>query len=135
MADGITDWVSDQLHDILGLSDRYTAEYFVGLARKAPSHESFVKQLQKTGAVTVNEAIHKFSLELWDRVPHQKMIEKPARVKEREALMQREKNKRYQMIMDDSDEEETSSKRKRRPSSSSSSNSRRGTYINDGTGI
>lgn len=125
MADGIVDWVSDELHDILGLSDRYTAEYFVGLAKKASSHDALVKQLQNTGAVTVNEAIHQFSRELWEKLPHQKATEKPARAKEREALIQREKNKRYQMIMDDSDDE-VPNKRKRRPSSSSSSTGRRG---------
>ena len=119
MADSIVDWVSDELHDILGLSDRYTAEYLVGLARKAPSTGTFLKQLEKTGAISINEAVTEFSQKLWQRVPHQTAIEKPARAREREAILQREKNKKYQLIMEGSDDEDEV-KHKRRHSSSSS---------------
>ena len=45
---------SDQLYELLELSYRYTAEYFVGLARKATSPESYLQQLKKnkkTGAI------------------------------------------------------------------------------------
>ena len=90
MADSIIDWVSDELHDILGLSDRYTAEYLVGLARKAPSTDTFIKQLEKTGAISVNEAVTEFSHKLWQRVPHQNATEKPARARERSYTTKRE---------------------------------------------
>ncbi len=63
------------------LSDRYTAEYLVGLARKAPSMDTFIKQLEKIGAISVNEAVTEV-----------KFLEP-----EREAILQREKNKKYQM--------------------------------------
>ena len=114
----IVDWVSDELHDILGLSDRYIAEYLVGLARKASSTQNLITKLENTGAITVNEEVRQFSHQLWDKVPHQAVSEKPARAKEREAKLQREQNKKYQLIMEDSDEDE--SKHKRRKSSTSS---------------
>ena len=117
-ADSVIDWVSDELHDILGLSDRYTAEYFVGLAKKASSSESFIKQLQSTGAVTVNEAVSQFADKLWSRVPHKTVSEKPARAREREAILQREKNKRYQLVLDGSDEEDEQRKKRRNSSTS-----------------
>ena len=54
------DWVSDELHDILGLSDRYIAEYLVGLARKASSTQNLITKLENTGAITVNEEVRQF---------------------------------------------------------------------------
>ena len=111
MSEDIVEWVSDELHDLLGLSDRYTAEYLIGLAKKASSSTSFLKQLQDTGAITINNDVNSFATQLWDRVPHRTAVEKPARVKEREAILQRQKNKRYQLLMD-SDEEDTIKKRR-----------------------
>ena len=119
MAGTIEDWVGDELHDILGLSDSYIAEYFVGLAKKSSSVDGFVKQLENTGAITVTEEVREFSHKLWAKVPHEKVQEKPARAREREAKSQREKNKRYQLIMEESDEDEDL-KHKRRKSSTSS---------------
>ena len=101
----MVEWVSDQLHELLGLSDRYTAEYFVGLARKAASPESYLQQLKKTGAITVNEAVSSFAGQLWNRVPHKAPAEKPARARERELILQRQRNKAYQLLSDDEDED------------------------------
>ena len=101
----MVEWVSDQLHELLGLSDRYTAEYFVGLARKAASPESYLQQLKKTGAITVNEAVSSFAGQLWNRVPHKAPVEKPARARERELILQRQRNKAYQLLSDDEDED------------------------------
>ena len=104
-ADEVVEWVSDQLHELLGLSDRYTAEYFVGLARKAASPESYLQQLKKTGAITVNDAVSSFAGQLWNRVPHKAPVEKPARARERELILQRQRNKAYQLLSDDEDED------------------------------
>ena len=112
MSEDIVDWVSDELHDLLGLSDRYTAEYLIGLAKKASSSTSYLKQLQDTGAITINDDINRFATQLWDRVPHRIAVEKPARVKEREAILQRQRNKRYQLLMDSDEEEDTIKKRR-----------------------
>ena len=102
----VVEWVSDELHDLLGLSDRYTAEYLTGLAKKASSLTSFLKQLQDTGAITINDDVNSFAT-LWDKVPHRTAVEKPAKVKEREAILQRQRNKRYQLLMDSDEEEDT----------------------------
>ena len=52
--------------------------------------------------------------QLWDRVyvPHRTAVEKPARVKEREAILQQQRNKRYQLLMDSDEEEDTIKKRR-----------------------
>ena len=80
----------------------------MGLAKKASSSTSFLKQLQDTGAITINND----ATQLWDRVPHRTTVEKPARVKEREAILQRQRNKRYQLLMDSDEEEDTIKKRR-----------------------
>ena len=100
----VVEWVSDRLHELLGLSDRYTAEFLVGLARKAPSPESYLQQLESTGAITVNDDVRSFAGQLWSRVPHRAAVEKPARAKEREMLLQRQRNKAYQLLSDDEED-------------------------------
>ena len=100
MADSIVGWVSDQLHEILGLSDTYTAEFLVGLAKKAQSPEVYVRKLQDTGAIAVNDAVRTFAEELWRKVPHKQVTEKPARAKEREILMQQARNRSYRLLSD-----------------------------------
>ena len=62
MADTV-EWVSDQLYDILGLSDHYTAEFLVGLA-KTSSSDIFLSQLQDTGAITINDSVRDFASQL-----------------------------------------------------------------------
>ena len=52
------------LHELLGLSDRYTAEFLVGLARKASSSESYLQQLENTGAITINDDVRSFASQL-----------------------------------------------------------------------
>lgn len=100
----IISWVSDQLHAILGLSDRFIAEYMVGLAKKSPTPESLESKLVETNTITINNSVRAFINELWNKVPHKQAVEKPARVREREILLQQQQNRKYQMLSD-SDEE------------------------------
>lgn len=103
----ITSWVSDQLHSILGLSDRFVAEYLVGLAKKSSTSEIFERKIRETNTITVNHAVRIFLGELWDKVPHKQAAEKPARIREREFLLQQKQNKSYSLLSD-SDEEVSS---------------------------
>ena len=122
MADATVSWVSDQLHEILGLSDRYTAEFLVGLAKKAQSSEAYLRKLRDTGAITINDAVRSFAVELWGRVPHKQSTEKPARAREREILLQQERNRSYRLL---SDPEEEAEPRQRRVKGSGKSRKRR----------
>ena len=106
MSDGITvSWVSDQLHELLGHSDRLTAEFLVGLAKKAQTPEAYVRKLQDTRALTVNQSVRSFATELWGRVPHKQATEKPARAREREILEQQARNRSYKLLSDSEDDE------------------------------
>lgn len=61
-------WVSDQLHDILGLSDRYVAQYMIGLVQKSSGPEDFVTRLQQTGTIDIDQRITAFAHELYNKV-------------------------------------------------------------------
>ena len=105
MAD-VVDWVSDQLHDLIGLSDRYTAEFLIGLAKKSSTLEAFLIQLEDTASLTLNDPMRDFADQLWRKVPHKTLGEKPARAKEREAILQKQRNKSYQLVLGSDDEDE-----------------------------
>lgn len=98
-------WVSDRLHEILGLSDKHTAEYFVGLAKSSSSSQQFVEKLQKTGAVSISPSVITFANELWTKVPHKQQREKPAREKERQIMREQERNRQYKLLSDSEDDE------------------------------
>lgn len=61
-------WVSDQLHDILGLSDRYVAQFMIGLVRKSSGPQDFVARLQQTGTIDIDQRITAFAHELYNKV-------------------------------------------------------------------
>lgn len=61
-------WVSDRLHDILGLSDRYVAQFMIGLAQKSSAPQDFVARLQQTGTIDIDQRVTAFALELYNKV-------------------------------------------------------------------
>ena len=61
-------WVNDRLHDILGISDTYIAQYFVGLAKKSESSSELVERLKETGTVDVDDRLISFAKDLFDKV-------------------------------------------------------------------
>lgn len=102
----LVEWVSDQLHDILGLSDTITSEFLVALAKKSSSGDTFLQKLKDTKALKINDRVSSFGMELWQKVPHQKAVNpyQASREKERAAIAQQQKNKTYQLLSDDDDE-------------------------------
>ena len=101
-------WVSDQLHQILGLSDKYIAQFLVGLAKKANSVTDFYSRLEETGTIKLNDDVRRFASELWSKVPHKKILEKPGRAKERAAVKEQQRNKSYKLISDPEEDDEVS---------------------------
>ncbi|KAM5146664.1 pre-mRNA-splicing factor ATP-dependent RNA helicase DHX16 [Mantella aurantiaca] len=98
-------WVRDQLHEILGMSDRHVAQFLVGTARRSSSSVDFVSRLTDTGAIDVTDKVRRFAEELWLKLPRKAAVERPARAAEREAMAMQQKNKSY-TLLEDSDEEE-----------------------------
>lgn len=68
MAVSTETWVNDKLHDILGISDKYIAQYFIGLASKSENPGEFIQRLEETGTVDVDDVLKAFARELFDKV-------------------------------------------------------------------
>lgn len=96
--------MSDRLHDILGLSDRYVSQFMIGLARKSSSGDDFVSRLQQTGTIDIDQSVTSFAHELYGKIPRKEVVEKPARALERQALEMQRKNQTY-TLLEDSDSE------------------------------
>ena len=99
-------WVSDQLHQILGLSDKYIAQFLVGLAKKANSVTEFYSRLEDTGTIKLNDEVRRFASELWSKVPHKKVVEKSGRAKERDAIKEQQRTKSYKLISDPEEDDD-----------------------------
>lgn len=62
-------WVGDQLYDLLGFSDKTTAEFLVGLARKSSSEENLIQKMKSTSAFeNFDSNIIRFAEQLYNRV-------------------------------------------------------------------
>lgn len=99
-------WVNDKLHDILGISDKYIAQYLIGLAKKSSSADEYIEKLRDTGTVEIDQNMVNFSQELWHKIPHAAVKEKASRVHERTIIEQQQKNSSYQLISDDDDDDD-----------------------------
>ncbi|XP_037515630.1 pre-mRNA-splicing factor ATP-dependent RNA helicase DHX16 [Rhipicephalus sanguineus] len=101
---GVEQWVSDQLHSILGLSDRYVAQFLINMAQKSSSRQDLVEKIRDTGTISVNDDVVGFMGQLWDKVPHKEQREKPARARERAVQELLEQNAKYTLLPDSDDE-------------------------------
>ncbi|XP_077064089.1 pre-mRNA-splicing factor ATP-dependent RNA helicase DHX16 [Siphateles boraxobius] len=100
-------WVSDQLHDILGLSDRYVAQFMIGLVKKSSGPQDFVARLQQTGTIDIDQRITAFAHELYNKAPKKHVAEKPARAIERQVMEIERKNRTYTLLEDSESDGET----------------------------
>lgn len=101
---GVEQWVSDQLHSILGMSDRYVTQFLISMAQKSSSRQELVEKIRDTGTISVNDDVVGFVGQLWDKVPHREQREKPARAHERAVRQVLEQNAKYALLPDSDDE-------------------------------
>ncbi|KAJ8377931.1 hypothetical protein AAFF_G00249940 [Aldrovandia affinis] len=99
-------WVNDQLHDILGLSDKYVAQFMIGSARRSSGPQDFVSRLRETGTIDIDQRVVAFAEELYNKIPRKQAVEKPARAREREVLEMERKNRTYTLLEDSESEGE-----------------------------
>uniref|UniRef100_A0A8C5QM52 RNA helicase n=1 Tax=Leptobrachium leishanense TaxID=445787 RepID=A0A8C5QM52_9ANUR len=104
--DAVESWVKEQLHEVLGMSDRHVAQFLVGTARRSSSSSDLLRRLNDTGAIDVTEKVKRFVEELWVKIPRKAPVERPARAAEREALAMQEKNRLYALLEDSEEDEE-----------------------------
>ena len=53
----LNSWVSDKLHELVGISDRSIAEFMVGLCKKSKSPSEFVEKIRDTGTIDVDDKV------------------------------------------------------------------------------
>ncbi|XP_072405879.1 pre-mRNA-splicing factor ATP-dependent RNA helicase DHX16 [Chiloscyllium punctatum] len=110
-------WVNDELHQLLGLSDKYVAQFLIGTAQRSDSVADFIRRLEDTGTIDITQGVRRFADELWTKIPRTQKAEKAARAVEREALAMQQKNRTYLLLEDSEDsgpeEKQSHSKGKR----------------------
>ncbi|XP_062395625.1 pre-mRNA-splicing factor ATP-dependent RNA helicase DHX16 [Sardina pilchardus] len=104
-------WVSDRLHDILGLSDRYVAQFMVGLVKKSANLPDFIGRLKQTGTIDVDQKVESFAQELFEKVPRKQVVEKPSRALERQVQAMEQKNRTYTLLEESDGDEEVTQER------------------------
>lgn len=101
----LTSWVTDRLHDVLGFSDRHTAEYLVSLAKSSTSSDSMLQKI--SDSLGGDDKMLGLARDLWSKVPHKEQPAlHPYRAKEKALIEQQQKYSDYKLLSDDEDEEE-----------------------------
>ncbi|XP_055520642.1 pre-mRNA-splicing factor ATP-dependent RNA helicase DHX16, partial [Leucoraja erinacea] len=100
-------WVNDQLHELLGLSDRHVAQFLVGTARHSGSAADLVQRLQDTATIDITPGVRVFATQLWAKVGRGSggREEKAARAVERAALALQQHSRTYTLLEDSEDSE------------------------------
>nr|CDJ94565.1 DNA RNA helicase and Helicase-associated region and Domain of unknown function DUF1605 domain containing protein [Haemonchus contortus] len=65
----VEQWVSDELHAIVGISDRTICQYVLALARKSSSTEDFIGKLKDNDALEINDSVRRFASQLMNKLP------------------------------------------------------------------
>lgn len=65
---GLERWVQEELHSVLGLSERHVAQFLIGTAQRCASAEDFVQRLRDTDTLDLSGPARDFALKLWNKV-------------------------------------------------------------------
>ena len=117
MGDQVT-WVSDQLHEIVGISDRSIAEFILGLCQQSKSPEDFLDKIRETGAIDVTEKVAGFAAELYGKIPREMTAGEKRRLenrrREEQAVLDHKKNKGFKLVNFEDDDDSLNIKPKKK---------------------
>ena len=105
-------WVSDQLHDVAGISDLAIADFFVGLAQKSKSSNDLISKIEHTETLTIDAKVREFANSLYEKVPKSdsgslssgQKRKNENREKERIAREMELKNRTYGLVLSDEED-------------------------------
>lgn len=100
----LQNYVSDKLHEALGMSDKNVVHYLIGLGRKTDNVDKYVKELETVLGDEGN--FQGVAKEIWSRIPRKQKLESVNRAKERMAIAQEEENRSYKMLSDSDGDED-----------------------------
>ena len=104
-------WISDALHDILGLSDQTTESYIVSLARKSKSEKDILDQLILENDFPATQATRNLASRLYQQLGIKQVVQEVAAYKkhETEMIIKRRKNENFQLITENDVESDSES--------------------------
>jgi pre-mRNA-splicing factor ATP-dependent RNA helicase DHX16 len=91
----LQDWVSDQLHGLLGMSEKNLVEYIIALAKRSRDEPSLLSSLRDNG-VAITDDSRRFAVQLMKKVPRAQVDNKAA--EQAAALKQQEKDRQQKQI-------------------------------------
>ena len=105
-------WVSDQLHDVAGISDLAIADFFVGLAQKSKSPNDLISKIEHTETLAIDAKVREFANSLYEMVPKSdsgslssgQKRKNENREKERIAREMELKNRTYGLVLSDEED-------------------------------
>ena len=106
-------WVSDELHGLLGISERTLVDYVVALARKSKDEASLLSALRDND-IPIDDKSRAFAVNLMKKVPKaedNRAAERAAKIKQQEKERQAQQvailkqNTQYTLVEDDGAEE------------------------------
>ncbi|XP_043238204.1 pre-mRNA-splicing factor ATP-dependent RNA helicase DHX16-like [Amphibalanus amphitrite] len=98
-------WVDDQLHEVLGLSDKYVSQFLIELAQRSASGDQLIDKIRDTGTIDVDARVEAFARQLHGRVPRAAAgTAKPQRAREAALADVYRRNQQYRLLSDDDDE-------------------------------
>ena len=110
-------WVSDKLHELVGISDKSIAEFVIGLGTQSKSPAEFIQKIKDTDCIEINDKVSVFATELHAKIPRDLSVGEKKRAENRRreeaALSEQKRNKGFKMV-DFEDEEELSIKPKKK---------------------
>ncbi|ETN82043.1 helicase protein [Necator americanus] len=65
----VEQWVNDELHSIVGISDRTISQYVLALAKRSNSTDEFIGKLRDNDALEINENVRQFASQLMNKLP------------------------------------------------------------------
>ena len=100
----LQNYVSDKLHDVLGMSDKNVVHYLIGLGKKTDDVDRYIKELNTVLGDEGN--FQSVAKDIWSRIPRKTRVENTNRAKERAAIAEEVHNKTYKMLSDSDDDDE-----------------------------
>ena len=62
-------WVSDKLHELVGISDKSIAEFIIGPGIQSKSPAEFIQNFKDTDCIEINDKVSVFARELHAKIP------------------------------------------------------------------
>ncbi|CAJ0564601.1 unnamed protein product, partial [Mesorhabditis spiculigera] len=116
----IETWVNDELHALMGMSDRTMTQFVIALAKKSTNADDLIGKLRDNDAVAdITPAVRVFAKELLNRVPHaapKVKVQKGPSEAERKVMEMSKMNARVTSLVQDEDDGFSSRKKKEKHS-------------------